>query len=1029
MTADNLPRGVELLKDLELSTSGPYSTFATYCLRWSSDGQRLGAVGTDRSISIWAFNKDHADSPLGLQRRIRGMTKAGTSVALSPDLEIVAGQYHSRIVGLWDTTKSKLIRTLEGHAGGVRIVAWSPDGRHLASGSDDGAVKIWDSIDGRQICQFQPFRKFRRSDPVPADVSDWIRFGHDGPGITAIRWSGDGQLVAAGFANGLIQLFDVKAQMDRHRLEGHRGPVRCLEFISSSVVASGSEDHSVRIWDLESGRQKVILEGHFGSVFSLSRSCDAGMLASHSRDGTLRLWRCDSWEAVAILDVPFASRSSFDPKVSSVAFHPQNSTLGALIGSDHISVWGLDRRELFQSPTPEAHISYKNAKIVVVGDTSVGKSSLSMVLVGEPFQPTESTHGRKVWSYDSYKAELAQGTEETRELLLWDLAGQPGYRVFHQLHLNEVAVGLVLFDSRSETDPFTGVAYWARALDQATRGFPVVKILVAARVDRGGPPVSRARIQEIQRRYGFSSYIETSASRGDGIHELNDSIREAILWEQLPLVSAPEVFHDMKSFLAETKEAGSRLISADKLFEDYLRLRGGGAPPEIFATCLGRLEAAGLTKRLSFGGLVLLQPEFLDDYCAWLALAARDEPDGLGFISEREALAGALKMDRTRPFAGRPSEERLMLLATVHEVVERDIAFREETDRGAMLIFPSELRADMPHYPGGYLRSVTFVFEGPVRAIYATLAVRLINSLAFRKTALYRNAAVFRTVQSQECGFAVEYPDVANDALGRIVAFFSTDCEKDIKLLFLRYINQHLERLAFARSVRRERVYQCACGYEIPLDSVRARQSRGEHTAICPDCGRHSAIDDLAEQSAEYDLRIDHMEEDATGEQDRQKRLSVLPERERGREFDVFLCHNSVDKPTVRHLARKLRGHGVLPWLDEEGILAGTQFAPEIERLLNEVPAVAVIVGQHAMGRWQKQEYYAFLQRFVEHRDGAGRRRLVLIPVLLPGTVPDLELPPFLRGFNFVDFRRGGIDDRDELRRLVGAIFADPAFH
>jgi hypothetical protein len=86
---------------------------------------------------------------------------------------------------------------------------------------------------------------------------------------------------------------------------------------------------------------------------------------------------------------------------------------------------------------------------------------------------------------------------------LWDLAGQPAYRLIHQLHLGEVAVALVLFDSRSETDPFAGVSYWARALDEATRGFPLVKFLVASRVDRGGPSVSRNRIDAVVKHYGL----------------------------------------------------------------------------------------------------------------------------------------------------------------------------------------------------------------------------------------------------------------------------------------------------------------------------------------------------------------------------------------------------------------------------------------------------------------------------------------------------------------------------------------------
>src|SRR4030095_954009 len=119
-------------------------------------------------------------------------------------------------------------------------------------------------------------------------------------------------------------------------------------------------------------------------------------------------------------------------------------------------------------------------------DTGVGKSGLSLVLNDRPFSATESTPGRRVWAFDSKEVTIAPDLKQTRETLLWDLAGQPGYRVIHQFHLNEVAVALVVFDARSETDPFAGVAYWARALDEATRGFPLVKFLVAARVDRGG---------------------------------------------------------------------------------------------------------------------------------------------------------------------------------------------------------------------------------------------------------------------------------------------------------------------------------------------------------------------------------------------------------------------------------------------------------------------------------------------------------------------------------------------------------------
>ena len=96
----------------------------------------------------------------------------------------------------------------------------------------------------------------------------------------------------------------------------------------------------------------------------------------------------------------------------------------------------------------------------------MGKSGLGLVLSGQEYQPTESTHGRRVWTFDTREVEDPRVGQQTREVLLWDLAGQPGYRLVHQLHLNEIAVALVVFDSRSETDPFSGVstgcARWPR---------------------------------------------------------------------------------------------------------------------------------------------------------------------------------------------------------------------------------------------------------------------------------------------------------------------------------------------------------------------------------------------------------------------------------------------------------------------------------------------------------------------------------------------------------------------------------------
>ncbi len=135
---------------------------------------------------------------------------------------------------------------------------------------------------------------------------------------------------------------------------------------------------------------------------------------------------------------------------------------GRIKGS--VDIWDIDLAKLQKAEATTSTRHYVNAKALLVGDTGVGKTGLGLVHTGQPFIATESTHGRNVWTFDTYEIELNGKGRQTRETLLWDLAGQPGYRVIHQLHLNEVSLALVCFDARSETDPLAGVNHWDRAL-------------------------------------------------------------------------------------------------------------------------------------------------------------------------------------------------------------------------------------------------------------------------------------------------------------------------------------------------------------------------------------------------------------------------------------------------------------------------------------------------------------------------------------------------------------------------------------
>ncbi|HZI56561.1 MAG TPA: toll/interleukin-1 receptor domain-containing protein [Verrucomicrobiae bacterium] len=132
-------------------------------------------------------------------------------------------------------------------------------------------------------------------------------------------------------------------------------------------------------------------------------------------------------------------------------------------------------------------------------------------------------------------------------------------------------------------------------------------------------------------------------------------------------------------------------------------------------------------------------------------------------------------------------------------------------------------------------------------------------------------------------------------------------------------------------------------------------------------------------------------------------------------DFDVFLAHNSHDKAIIEQIAKSLRRRRLNVWFDSWSLPPGRVFQEEIERVLPRVRTVAIFVGHHGLGRWERLEMRAAISNFV----ACGR---AVIPVLLPGILDPLHLPLFLREFSHVRFESP--DDRAALRQLAWGITA-----
>lgn len=130
-------------------------------------------------------------------------------------------------------------------------------------------------------------------------------------------------------------------------------------------------------------------------------------------------------------------------------------------------------------------------------------------------------------------------------------------------------------------------------------------------------------------------------------------------------------------------------------------------------------------------------------------------------------------------------------------------------------------------------------------------------------------------------------------------------------------------------------------------------------------------------------------------------------------EFDVFLSHNSRDKPAVEEIATRLRDRGLRVWLDKDELRPGLPWQEGLEEGVRASRSVAVFVGKDGLGAWQEPEMRAFLAR-------ARREEIPVIPVLLPGCPETPQLTLFLEAMTWVDLR-GGLTD-EGLARLVWGI-------
>jgi WD40 repeat protein len=236
------------------------------------------------------------------------------AMAFSPDGKLLATAEWSPIVKLWSATDRQLVQQLN-TAGEPSSLAFSPtDGQLLAIGLWDGTIQLWwidrtepfrilrGHTDGVTNIAFAPDGQTLASGSKDTTARLW-QVTEDQPFATlrehldrvaAVAFSSDGQILATGSWDNTVKLWRISDHSLIQTFDSLTGPVTSMALSSSGqVVAAGLDDGSVKIWQVGGSAIPQILTGHNGSVDRLVFNDDGQTLASGSKDGTVKLWRVE----------------------------------------------------------------------------------------------------------------------------------------------------------------------------------------------------------------------------------------------------------------------------------------------------------------------------------------------------------------------------------------------------------------------------------------------------------------------------------------------------------------------------------------------------------------------------------------------------------------------------------------------------------------------------------------------------------------------------------------------------------------
>jgi WD40 repeat protein/DNA-binding SARP family transcriptional activator len=287
-----------------------------YDVSFSADGSRVVTSSDDHTARVWTID------PIGEKPTLGTGLDPMWNVAFSPvSSTILATTASKGEVTIWDSATGARIRDLVGHTGDVQGVAFSPDGKRLATAGEDRTARIWDVATGSQILLL--------TGHVAPETPAFF------PGVLDVAFSPDGARLATVGDDGTARIWDSTTGRQLLKLTGHDGPVGGVVFSpDGSRLATSGWDGIAIVWNAATGERLLTLTGHDWIVRRITFSPDGTKIATASFDGTARIWD-------AATGSPVATLTGHTALVFGIAFSPDGAHVATASSDKTVKIWDV----------------------------------------------------------------------------------------------------------------------------------------------------------------------------------------------------------------------------------------------------------------------------------------------------------------------------------------------------------------------------------------------------------------------------------------------------------------------------------------------------------------------------------------------------------------------------------------------------------------------------------------------------------------------------------------------------------------